>query len=80
MDGWRWQSQAKASNCFGLENTEHLHWLQKKSIGEYISIFTGTGKEMVSLGHESRASKQPRKGVRVQIRLVVMEQTSDRDV
>ena len=64
----------------GLENPEHLHWPEKKSQwGEHISMLSGTGKEMVSLGQESTAAQQPRKeGMRGRMGLVVREQAADR--
>lgn len=70
----------KAANHFGLENLEYLHWLQKRNQwDEHNFIFNDTRKEMVQLEQQHKASQQLRKeGVRVQMRLVVREQTVDR--
>lgn len=58
-----WMEVAESSfHLLGLENLEHPHWPEKKSQwGEHISMLNGTGKEMVSLGQESTAARQPRK-------------------
>lgn len=70
----------KAVNHFGLENLDHLHWLQKRSQwDEHNFIFSDTRKDTVHLEQQHKASQQLRKeGIRVQMRVMVREQTVDR--